>query len=87
MIVRLEMVWTNEEIVEFLEIHSFIIEWLKGSLDDTALDHRITSIITAFRSRKERAFVTTAKMQTLQTAFPILALSNSFHLQAHLLEM
>jgi hypothetical protein len=59
-----------------------------GNLDDTALEDKVTLMITAFGSRKERDFVTTAKMQTHQTAFPTLALSNVlFHHQVHILEM
>jgi hypothetical protein len=59
-----------------------------GNLDDTGLQDKVTSMIKAFRSRKERAFVSTAKTQTHQTAFPMLALSNLFlRHQVHILEI
>lgn len=86
MTARQESIGTKEEIVELLDIHSLLKdEWAAWTILRWSI---VTLMIKAFGSGKERAFVTTAKMQTHQTAFPMIALSNLFfHHQAHILEM
>lgn len=68
MIARQERVWTKEEIVA--PRNTSIIELLMGNLDDTALEHMVSLMITAFGSRKEKKLCDHGKNANPPDSFP-----------------